>query len=252
MAGSFSGALLAAGLVGIATPVAAFEVFEFDTARVLAELNETDGDLGFQVVIDGEPWKSLDIKNPRGKVIFSIRERSALRRLGLTEFSFESNEPTFDDQSPEAFFAAFAEGIYKIGAVTIDGDRLRADSFLSHALPAPVGNVTVSGTAFDEDCEAGPPVEVAVPARIEFDPVTTSHPTIGRQAAPLEVEFYEVVIEGDEVGLIASYILSPDETGITIPAELTDTGEDLVKYQILVQATNGNRTSIESCFAPAG
>lgn len=236
----------------ITASATADEIIEFDVAKVLAELNDTDGDLGFHAEIDGEPWKSLDIKNPRGRVLFSIRERGELRRLGLSEFSFESNEPQFDEQTPAEFFAEFPEGIYRIGSRTIEGERQRAAPFLSHALPAPVGNLTISGMPMAEDCEDGPIPAIDVPVLIDFDAVTSSHPEIGRQGVPIDVDHYEVVIEGDEIGNIVTYFLEPDMTEILVPANLTDTGEEFVKYEVLVQATNGNRTSIESCFTPAG
>ncbi|MDH3896040.1 MAG: hypothetical protein OEV18_01425, partial [Deltaproteobacteria bacterium] len=36
----------------------------FEVADVYAELNNTDGDLGFHALIDGEPWKYLKIEDP--------------------------------------------------------------------------------------------------------------------------------------------------------------------------------------------
>ena len=35
------------------------EELPFSVARVFFQLNDTDGDLGFHAVIDGDPWKSL-------------------------------------------------------------------------------------------------------------------------------------------------------------------------------------------------
>ncbi len=70
---------------------------EFDEAHVFFELNNTDGDLGIHALIDGEPWKKLTIEDQDERTILKVKTRSRLRRQGLTEFFFESAEPTFDE-----------------------------------------------------------------------------------------------------------------------------------------------------------
>ena len=35
---------------------------EFEEAQLYFELNHTDGDLGFQGLMDGDAWKSLEIE----------------------------------------------------------------------------------------------------------------------------------------------------------------------------------------------
>ena len=69
----------------------------FDVAQLFFELNDTDGDLGIHALIDGEPWKKLEIENPHERQMLSARVRGRLCRQGLTEIFFESAEPTFDE-----------------------------------------------------------------------------------------------------------------------------------------------------------
>ena len=77
----------------------------------------------------------------------------SLAQQGLTELFFESAEPRFDELSPEEFFERFAEGRYTITGRTIEGDTLEGSARFSHRMPAPVGNVAVSGVPLAEDCD---------------------------------------------------------------------------------------------------
>ena len=101
------------------------EELEFEEADLFFELNDTDGDLGLQGFVDGEAWKSLVIAGPETaneeeeKVLMQIWLRNALRRQGLTEFSFESEEPGFDELTPAQFFRRFPQGIYEMEGITL-------------------------------------------------------------------------------------------------------------------------------------
>ena len=86
----------------------------FSEANLFFELNDTDGDLGIHASIDGEPWKKLRIKDPKGRKILDISVKRRLRRQGLTQLFFESAEPSFDELAPEEFFRRFPEGEYEI------------------------------------------------------------------------------------------------------------------------------------------
>jgi hypothetical protein len=83
---------------------------EFEEANIYLELNDTDGDLGIHGLIDGDAWKSLRIEDPNEGVLMTAWIRGKLRRQGMTEFFFESAEPTFDEVSPAQFFRRFPEG----------------------------------------------------------------------------------------------------------------------------------------------
>ena len=128
----------------------------FDVARIFYELNNTDGDLGIHAEIDGEGWKKLKIEGPKDRRMLKINVKGRLKKQGLTEIAFESAEPTFDELSPEAFFARFPEGEYSIEAETLEGDEMEAEVELSQVMPAPAGNIEISGQAAAEDCDADP------------------------------------------------------------------------------------------------
>jgi hypothetical protein len=181
--------------------------------------------------------------------MLDIRVQGRLRRQGLTELFFESAEPSFDDLDPADFFERFPAGEYEIEGVTLDGEERESTVELSHVLAAPPENVTVSGEDIAEDCDEGPVPSVNTPVVIAWDPVEDSHPELG-EAGPVEVERYQVVVEREEPEkLVVSVELPPDVTSFEVPEDFTDLDSgDGFKFEILVRATNGNQTAIESCF----
>jgi hypothetical protein len=228
-------------------PEAAKACEPFDVARVYLELNDTDGDLGLHGVVDGEDWESLRILDAGGKQSLVVTAKGALRQHGLTELSFESAEPTFDEVPPEEILARFPAGEWTVLARTVDNECLRSEVALRHVLPAPPGNVLLNGEPAAESCDSDPLPTVSAPVVISWDPVTTSHPEIGEEG-PVEIVRYELVVEREEPSLLVLSVgLPPDVTSFTIPEDFTALGEEL-KLEILAIEAGGNRTAVESCF----
>jgi hypothetical protein len=238
--------MIALALAAAAPPSWAQREMPFGEANLFFELNDTDGDLGIHALIDGEPWKSLEIEDPSGRAMLNVSVSGRLRQQGLTELFFESAEPPFDELSPQQFFRRFPEGKYEIDAVTLEGGELAATDRISHVMPGPAENVTLSGTPAAEDCDANPLPSVSEPVVIQWGPVTESHPEIGTPGRRIEVDKYQVVIERE--GLALSVDLPPDATEFEVPAALTEPGDE-IKFEILVRAAgSGNQTAVESCF----
>ena len=222
------------------------EVIPFDVANVFFELNDTDGDLGIHALIDGEPWKRLEIEGPPGSEQLLIRLRRALRRQGLTELFFESAEPTFDELDPERFFRRFPEGEYEVEGMSIEGDELASTSIVTHLIPAPVGNLAVNSMAVSEDCDLDPGPGVSDPITVSWDPTTLSHPDLGRTNEPIDVDGYQAVVEQEETEVKITIDLPADVTSVDLPSGLLSPGE--VKVEVLVREASGNQTATESCF----
>lgn len=219
----------------------------FDEASLFFELNDTDGDLGIHGLIDGDEWKHLEIEDPRERTLLDVQVTGRLRRQGLTEVFFESAEPTFDELSPKAFFQRFPAGEYEISGKTLDGRELESTTVLSHVMPAPAGNILVSGITAAENCDADPLPSVSDPVVIRWDPVTQSHPEIGKSGA-IEVAHYQFVVEREEPSLLVLNVdLPPEVTQFEIPSGFIELG-DAFKFEIVVRAANGNQTAVESCF----
>lgn len=216
----------------------------FDVAELFFELNDTDGDLGIHAEIDGEPWTSLEIEGPGDLKLLSIISKSRLRAQGLTQIAFESAEPPFDELDPADFFRRFPEGRYEIEAIRQGGGTFESTVNLSHVLAAPPSHITVGGLPAAEDCDAEPLPEVDAPVLVNWDPVTRSHPEIGR-AGRVRISRYQFFVEFQSGKL--SVDLPPTKTEYLVPFSAADRGQ-VVKFEIIARTTTGNNTAIESCF----
>jgi len=244
-------------ILGAAVPFAFAKEDEeetpFDEAAIYFELNNTDGDLGIHALIDGEPWKRLEIEDPKERRMLGVNVRGRLRRQGLTELFFESAEPTFDELSAEKFFRRFPEGIYEIEGITLEGDELESEVEVSQVMPAPA-QVYVNGepAALSCDEEDLPEVEAGETVTLTWDAVTEHHPDLGK-SGDIDVMNYEVVVEIDDTPWKTSTILDSEADSFQVPAEILalavwDGDEAEVKFEILVRASNYNQTAMESCF----
>jgi len=224
------------------------EEIPFSVANIFFELNDTDGDLGIHALIDGDPWKSLEIEIPGERENLRISLRGGLRRQGLTELFFESAEPTFDELDPEDFFDRFPEGEYGIEGTTIEGEEMESTAIVTHLLPAPAGNLRVNGSLVSEDCDEDPGPSVSGPFVVTWDPVPLSHPELGRTGEPVVVTMYQLVVEREEPTLLKFTVdLPPDVTEVTLPGGFAESGEEF-KIEVLVREESGNQTAVESCF----
>jgi hypothetical protein len=212
-------------------------------AELFVELNHTDGDLGLHAAIDGEPWTHLEIEGPRESTLLSVLSRGRLRSHGMTQLAFESAEPAFEDLEPEIFFRRFPEGEYEIDGRAPDGAEIEGVAQLSHVLAAPPDNVLVSGLPAAENCDA-PLLHVHSHVRIEWDPVTRSHPDVGKPG-PVAIKLYQFFVERE--GVTISLDLPPTVTSVEIPELIASLGKEF-KFEIIARTTQGNNTAIESCF----
>ena len=218
----------------------------FAEAQLFFELNDTDGDLGIHALIDGNAWKQLRIEDPDEREILFILATGSLRRQGMTEFFFESAEPSFDDLRPEQFFRRFPAGTYEISAVPRSGTELGSEVVVSHVMPAPAGNISIGGQPAAENCDAAvlPKAPGNQTLTVSWAAVTTSHPEIG-DPGNVTIAEYEVIVEADDVKLSAN--LPPGQTQLQVPASFLALSDEW-KLEILARATNFNRTAVETCF----
>jgi hypothetical protein len=222
---------------------------EFTKAELFLELNDTDGDLGIHASIDSaEPWTQLEIEGPSSRTVADVRSSGSLRRQGLNQLSFESAEPPFDQLAPADFFRRFPEGRYEIEGVTQRGAEIASTALLSQVLAARPENLSFSGTAAAENCGVTPLPTVTPPVIVRWDPVTKSHPEIGKKG-PVEVSQYQLFVEGQaaENPVSLSVDLPPSVTQFTIPEAVTSLGKEF-KFEIIVRTSAHNNTAVETCF----
>lgn len=216
----------------------------FAEAQLFFELNHTDGDLGIHASIDGVPWTDLHIEGPGDRQLLNIVSAGRLRTQGPTQLFFESAEPSFDELPPADFFRRFPEGRYEIEGRTQGGDTIESTAVLSHVLAAPPENILVSGARAAESCDAENIPRVSPPVFIDWDPVTGSHPDIGKTGR-ITVSRCQLFVEREGVKL--SLDLPPDVTAFEVPTGVTRLGSEFM-FEIIVRTSTGNNTAVESCF----
>jgi hypothetical protein len=207
---------------------------------IFIEINDTDGDAGLQVFLDGEAWKKIKVFAPNGDAILKIRARGNVKILGLTEQAFESEEPGFDDLSLEEFLALFPEGKYKFEGRTIDGEDVTGSATLTHDLPdAPV----ITEVGGDSDLADGvDDVDPSGGVDVSWDAVTTPE--------GIEIDRYQIIVEcEDPLREFFMELLADSETDftVTVPEEFFEAGAEC-KVEIIVVEVSGNKVISEVEF----
>ncbi len=223
-------ALAAILLTGMAVPGAWAKKLSDSFIRI--EINDTDGDAGIHIFLDGEGWDSMQCFAPDGSLLFSVLAEGSVGLQGITEFFFESAEPSFDEQPLEELLALFPEGTYRFRGTTTEGARLNGKATLTHALPdGPQQIFPVDGQEVDPD-----------DAVFEWDAVADPEGS--------EIVGYEIVVgcEGDDfVDFLAR--VGPEVTSVTVPPEvLNQEGAEECKWEVLAIEESGNQTLSETEF----
>ena len=218
-------------LVVLATTSAA-SAKRLDEAEIFIEINDTDGDAGIQVFLDGEGWDTMQMRGPNG-VEFSLAAEHGVGMQGITEFFFESAEPSFEEQSLDELLALFPEGKYKFVGTTTDGRKLKGKARLTHRLPdAPVLVSPIEGEEIDAD-----------------DAVFTWQAVADPPGS--EIVGYEVVVECDEPEFAKlTALVGPDVTSLTVaPEVLGQEDAEECKWEVLAIEDSHNQTISEGEFA---
>jgi hypothetical protein len=210
---------------------------ELEDTSIIFELNATDGDLGIQVFLDGEPWNEVEVESPDEETIFEVEGEGNLEDFGLTELFFESEEPSFDEVPLEDILALFPAGEYQFSGKTVEGDNLEGTATLTHNIPN--GPVIVSP---EEDAE----LDVNEPVVIDWDPVTDAYPGT---AGTIEIVGYQVIVEREEPEPLLEFSvdLPATVTEITVAPEFIEADAEY-KFEVLAIETSGNQTISESSF----
>jgi len=275
---SIPGIAATAFVLGVPLASAGGHFVEFDEFEPIIEINATDGDIGFHVLLDGEAWNRAVLFDGDGDRMLrtvAIRDED-LDEQGVTEFFIESAEPPcwLDLSDPEAdedevvmldeFLDRFEEGTYKARGRTLEGERMRAFGEFTHNIPAaPETEVEVEWD--------GDEVEVEIEfesgedlGQCEINVDLETHP------ADVEVVRWEVVVEPDEDQLdgineareamgedeIAGGVfvaqLPADSDEVEVSEEwleaYVEAGVTTFKYEVGAKEESGNQTFTEDEF----
>lgn len=208
------------------------------TLKFFIEFNETDEDVGVQALLGGEPYKRLSAFGPDGRKILDLRPRRSLRKQGLSDFFFESAEPTLDEVSLDQFLARFPEGEYEFETVTIDGIEQDGETMLTHVIPA--GPTII----FPQE---GYVVNPNSPV-IMWEPVTqTTAFNLPQQkcsttdATPCKIVGYQVIVTREDPLRVYSVDVSGGTTSVSVPAEFLDAGTEY-EVEVLAIEESDNQT----------
>lgn len=202
------------------------------TAKIIIEFNATGQDVGIQIFLDGEPWKRLKILNPAGRKIFVVKGKGSVKRLGLTELFFESEEPSLDELTLDELLALFPEGVYRFVGRTVEGEKLKGTAMLAHDIPD--GPVVVSpavGATVDPDN-----------TMVTWNEVTTP--------AGIEIGGYQVIVVREQPLPQREFVvdLPASATSVKVPPEFLEAGADYL-LEVLAVEVSGNQTITEVSFA---
>ena len=211
-------ALLALGGTALGrsqTSEAAGKPIPLAAATLIIEVNGTAGDAGLQFFLDGEPWRSMTISDPTGRVIVDVDAEGRLKNWGLTELFSESNEPPFTEVPLAEFKARFPEGRYTFVGETIEGEKLAGTARLSHDIPkgpeitAPADGATVSRDDVVARWQAPPE-----PPGIDI----VGYRVIATREDPLRVYQVELPASARKVPIPAAFLQSDTEYELEIQA----------------------------------
>ena len=214
-----------------ATAAPATAAKRLDDAEIYIEINDTDGDAGVHVFLDGVGWDSMQMTSPNG-VEFSVLAENSIGMQGITELFFESAEPSFDVQTLEELLELFPQGLYRFRGTTTRGKVLRGRARLKHALPdAPVQVSPIDGEGVDPD-----------------DAVFAWEAVDDPQGS--EIVGYEVVVECEEPDFLEFVArVGPEVTSVTVSPEVLDQEDaEECKWEVLAIEDSGNRTISETEF----
>jgi hypothetical protein len=199
-------------------------------AKLIVEVNATDGDAGLQVFLDGEPWRSMAIAGPDRRTLLEVEGEGRLEGYGLTELFSESSEPPFDVFPLEEFKALFPEGRYTFAGTTVEGERLVGSAILTHDFP--------DGPEITSPADGATVPHGNVVAR--WDPVA--------EPSGIDIVGYRVIVTREDPLRVFNADLPSSARSMTIPSDFLEPGTE---YKLEVQAieAGGNQTLTEIVFS---
>ena len=256
--------------IAVAGSALAGDYEEFDEFVPIIEINATDGDIGFHVLLDGDSWKVAKVFDSDWDRMLKVRATDDMEEQGATELFIESAEPLCwmdperdpDDEivTLEEFLERFEAGTYHARGRTLEGDQLRAHAEFTHNLPAAPTAVEVEIEIEDGD------VEVEISWQPGDDLGMCAYPEgLIPDPGSVVVDRWEIVVEpSDEelpeglafskftVQLPGSYVGEEGELEVEISEEFIAAylaaGVTEFKYEIGARESSGNQTFTEGEF----
>ncbi len=232
-------AIAALVATSFSAPADAGPVVKFKDARMKIEVNDTDGDAGVQVFIDSDPWKWIEIYDPRGRLLFESETAGIFATQGGTELFLESGEPSFEEVPFEVFLGRFPEGRYRFRGLGTKGQSFVGTATLTHDVP--------DGPLLISPLEGGPLVDPDN-AVVQWEPVDPPN------GSPILA--YQVIIVLPATGLAAlpkitlDVMMPPTATSLAVPPGFLRRDTEY-EWEVLAIERSGNQTLSSSFFRTA-
>ena len=225
---------------------------EFEETWFNIEFNFSDQDLGVRGFVDGEPWKEVEIENPKGRTIAEVEAKKRMAKQGFAELFFESGEPTLEEVSIKKFLKRFPEGTYEFEGESIKGEEIEGEAEFTHVIPCGPEGLSAAGTN-----TPGDPIVITweeVEQVVDLDNsvfdnviciVSEDLEIVGYR---VEVEWEEVLNEGtedeEEIKHRFGIDLNANQYSVTVPPEFIPSGQDY-QFEVLAIEASGNQTITE-------
>ena len=217
----------------------ASNIVKLKDSRLKIELNATAGDAGIQVFIDSDPWKSMDIYDPFGRLVFRSITRGRFAKQGGTELFLESAEPNFSQLTLEEFLKRFPEGKYEFRGKGIAGETFVGTANFTHNLLAAPQLVS--------PLEGGPLVDAnnAVMKWMPVGPVNGS-PVIGYQVIIVQMQSSFPAIPK----ITLDVMMPASATSMSVPPGFL-LANTKYEWEVIAIEASGNQTLSTSFFQTA-
>ena len=186
-----------------------------------------------QSLLGGEPYKSLKAYDPDGERIIRLKPDNSLRQQGLSDFFFESAEPTLDELSFDVFLDRFPEGEYEFETKTLDGLEQEGEALFTHDIPAgPVITSPLEGDVVDKNSVV-----------VSWEPVTMTT-ALNPPQEPVNIVGYEVIVTREDPLRDLSMDVGPGTTSVSIPPEFLDSGTEYEVEVLAIEESDNQTISI--------
>ncbi len=226
---------------GVLSPAVAADgaVVQLKDARLKIELNATDGDAGVQVFIDADPWESMNIYDPQGKLVFRSVTRGSFGKQGGTELFLESAEPDFSELPLDEFLQRFPEGEYQFRGKGLEGERYVGTAVFTHNIP--------DGPKLVHPIEGSGPVDPNDTV-LMWEPVGSANgsPIIGYQVLAVQLQSNFAAIP--KVAL--DVIMPATASSVAVPPGFLLPGMEY-EWEVLAIEASGNQTLSTAFFQTA-
>jgi hypothetical protein len=221
-----------AGPVETRGGAAAQAPLRFSESELFIEINATDGDAGLQMRVGGQEWERLRLRDPRRRTVLDVGAKGPLDGYGLTDMTWESNEPPFDRVPFRRFRARFPEGRYRFEGTALNGRRIVGSDRLTHVVPA--GPRVLAPT---ERAVVDPAALV-----VRWQPVTSPR--------GIRIVRYQVIMTAERSNRSLRIDLPGNATTAAIPSGFLERGAEYA-VEVLARAASGNQTITEVGFRTA-